>query len=279
MLISQTKSESEEKRIEAILAIGRLGTGAVPAVPALRGMLADRSAAVRMCAVPVLAKLTSLELDSIKPIVAAAQDPDASVREIATLSLGSLLERVQQRGGPKPTWDKIVTQLQETAKDQQVRVRTAAAMALSSTEGLDETASTCLITLATDSDTAVQASALLALSRFALCNRFPPQTKQALEQTISLLHHKRTQYRVAALTVLRHLRADALSALPHVLGTLQDADWEVRCAAVEVLAQLGPRATEALPILGTMLNDKEPTVRKAVAKAIRSIQGESNTDK
>lgn len=118
--LAQFKQASDEKRAEAIRAIGAFGRDAAPAVHALSAALTDHDPEVRAAAEVALAQIGAQASEAAPALASLLKDDNLQVREAATLALREV--------GPGAAG--VVPALCEALKDPAGTVRMSAALAL-----------------------------------------------------------------------------------------------------------------------------------------------------
>jgi len=253
----------------AVEVLSRLGG---PAVGPLLTRLNDPDQRVRRLTVEALQQIGDPR--AIVPLVGQLQDPSEAVRRAAVNALVQmgrqalpvLLARLKsgdeaarvgaievlRRIGDPQAEPAIIDQLEHPHWS----VRQAAASALG--EIGSDSSVWPLIARLTDGDRRVQAAAAEAIERLG---------GLSVEPLVSHLSHRDVNVRLTVAHALR--RVGNVSAVPALIGRLDDEDQRVRRAAVEALHAIGDQ--RAVPHLLERLADTDWWVRRAAIEALKEM--------
>jgi HEAT repeat protein len=253
-----------------------------PALPALRDMLKESSAAVQARAAQVLGRMGPEARAAAPDLVRLVGASDARVRRAAVAALGRVAPRDRD----------VMAALTGTRKDKDPAVRREMARALG---GAGPEVIPLLADALTDPDENGRLAAVGALGRLG---------PQAVDPLRSALGQKSVQVRRLAVLAFGRLGPDAAGTAPALLEATRDGDGLVRRLAVSLLdrpgkdlprvapalaraladeeaavrwtaafvcEELGRRAREALPALEKALGEKESAVRRRVLFAVRAL--------
>jgi HEAT repeat protein len=93
--------------------------------------------------------------------------------------------------------------------------------------------------------------------------------KQTLSEIVQGLKDPNVRARLGAVEVLETMDADAVPAIPDLVGSLRDPDRFVRWAAVRALGRLAPRSPDlVVPAIIPLLNDGDLDVEIAAASSL-----------
>ena len=126
----------------------------------------------------------------------------------------------------------------------------------------------CLMDVLIDERGEVRKNVAIALIMFAE----PKQTVPALTE---LLNDKDYSVRVAAAMRSGKIGPDAKAAVPALIEMLKNQDSYLRCTAAYTLAMIGPEAKIAVPALIGLLRDKDMNVRNGAAVALGQTRSET----
>jgi HEAT repeat protein len=101
--------------------------------------------------------------------------------------------------------------------------------------------------------------------------RIGPAAKDAVPALAALLHDKDWETRSAAAIVLGQIGADGEASVAALTESLSDMQGDVRVCAIEALSRIGPAAAPATAGLTARLGDTSPAVRSAAARALGQI--------
>lgn len=345
LLLNGVKDDQEALRHAAINAIVPLRSGQKLALEGLVAMLADPKAPVRQRAARALGRMGSEAAAAIPALLAASSAAPAdgsfadALSQIGPAALPAL--RTALNGPARPDGERLVAAvasfgepavpcLLDTLHHPDVRLRRAAESALAAMGAAAHVAIAPLFARAAESDPAARAAALRALVALgAEPARLQPLLEKALQDPapevrraglaglvtqgdparfgaaplLDLLANETGPVRVVAIKALGRLGAKGAPAVPVLTGLLSDLQLrgeaiaalgkigppsapavtqllqigktggaEVQATVLSALAGIGPAATAALPMVRTGLADKDPRVRAAAAQALARIE-------
>jgi HEAT repeat protein len=226
---------------------------------ALKTALRDDQEWVREAALGALVQLANqgvFEQVEIWPLVVAAlEDPSASVRASAAVYLGSAK-------GSQAT-ERAIGPLVRTLQDRSSWVRQTAIGSLGSLGKGALSAVPELIAALQDLDAMVRMATARALGSIG--------SNEAVGPLASALEDGSVHVRTEAAAALASIGPASSSAVPALGRALQDRQSQVRSAAAQALAAIGPSATHALSSVIQALDDARPEVRMSVVGAIGAI--------
>ena len=243
--------DSSASRRTTAAALSRLGRRAAPAADALVAALNDRDRPVRNLA---LAALESIGVEALPALSGGLTNPDASIRGGSAFVLGRL-------GPPvRPAAELLATLLD----DDSPLVRTAAAGALVSIEPGGVRGVGTLVELLKHRDELVQAKAAFRLGQFG------PAAGAAVGPLVELLDDCDT-VAAAAAGALGKIGPRALVSVEPLVAASVDGGRLLRRGAVESLGRFGPAAGAAVPVLIEALEDEDWQVPHLAATALGRI--------
>lgn len=274
--IEALRSPDASKREAAACELGKLGRGAVEAVPALIEVLGDDTAidpqqSCRKAHRPgatrspnfarahgeftpgeaALEALVAIGEPAVEPVSAALKAGQRNARKNAARVLASVTD------------SRAVEPLIAALKDEAWQVRSEAAVALSNYR--DERAVEPLVAALKDSSWEVRADAVVALANF--------KDERAVEPLISAARDQSWQVRMDAVVSLAHLKDSRATA--SLINALKDEAWQVRMEAATALAHAGD--DRAVDSLQTALHDENPKVRSEAKAALEQINRRSSS--
>jgi HEAT repeat protein len=181
--------------------------------------------------------------DKLLPLL---KDPDPSVREAATLAVGSM--------GALRAHEIVPPLIERLQTDEAPEVRRGAAVALGTLGITASPAGEALKRALQHSDARVRQNAAWALGRVGVA-----ATEPALHDLISLLSDKDALVRRDTALTIGTLGPLAKPAVHDLAKTALDQDMAVRLNAIIALGQIGPAAEPAAPAILTLLNDPQST--------------------
>jgi HEAT repeat protein len=277
-LISRLKHPEEIERASAAFLLGRLSSDATPAIPALIPMLGDSSEVVRRASAEALGMIQPSTPEVVTALVSALGDNSERVRITVVTALGRLTPMSIQVGLPAlanslgdpseavrrvamnalramgpPAVSTIVSCLGDSRRD----VRDAAETSLHQMGSI--AAPELLNKLGTDAQSDVRAVIveILGWSR--------PLTAKIVTALTNALADQSEIVRVSAANALK---ASDESAIPVLIGALNNESPSVRKCAVEALGYLSVKEPGVLPSIVRALSDPSETVRLAAVTTL-----------
>jgi HEAT repeat protein len=279
---------------QATVALGKIGTGAVPA---LSKALADKSDKLRRAAAFALGLIGPKAYAAVPELTTALKDSEPLIRALAAEALG----KVGTESEP------ALPELKKALTDKDVNVCVNAALALwrigKDASGLDELSAA----LTKSSDVQLRRSAAMALAEFGAA------AKSALVPLTAALAEPDEELRRECVVALGRIGADAAPATKLLQPLLTDKSFPVRLQAVlalwriekqlpaesiKVLEQgllqeqpalvlrtigaaqeMGPAARAFAPALAEALLHRDPEVRAEAAAALKKIDPKAATQK
>jgi HEAT repeat protein len=261
--------------LNALLATPALRSAAVPKLAVL---LKDANPGVRERAARSLGRVGPGAVAALPALLDAARAADGApayaeaLAEIGPQAVPPLLDILQKKKSAESKWalralhgfgPPAVPVLAEALKSNSPEVRAAAAGALGDMGHEAEAAATPLFVLTKDANPAVQAAAFRALvAVHADTERLKPLLQAALAS-------KDTDVRKASAAGLAALGGAATLGVDGLLDLLADDNAAGRLAAVQALGQLGARAAPAVDALLSHLGD--PALQSAVVDTLGQI--------
>jgi HEAT repeat protein len=249
----------EDKRREAIIALGRMGTAARDACKPLRALLCDDDPLIALQAAGALLRLRDTPQKPWRVVIAGLSDANEQVRGLA-------FDIAYHNGTPgleeRDAWLRFWWDTPRPGAMTPPREAIPPLLALLGDKQLGAWAADALARRKGDAPTLV-----------------PRLTK--------LLRDKDGQVRANAVHVLSKFGPASAAATPDLVRLLQeDPSAEVQQAALRALGRIGPGASAATPVLLRMLADNRsredvlytlgslrPTSREAVAGVLASLPG------
>jgi HEAT repeat protein len=216
-------------RLRAVQELGALGPAAESAAPALVQRLADKDDAVRRDAASALQQIGTAAVAAL----AKGAAPDSAVRRESI----DLLARLGSRASD------AVPALMAALKDDDPKLRTAAAAALWRVDPTNAAGVPVLVEGFTSTDLAVRRQAMETL--FAM----RPRPKEAAATFAAALKGNDIVTRVRAADAAWDLNGKPDEVLPTLTEAVKSNDLNIRGPALETLRRMGPKAKPALPVL------------------------------
>ncbi|MEP6670462.1 MAG: HEAT repeat domain-containing protein [Chthoniobacter sp.] len=278
LILPAVTDENETLRHAALNAL--LSNSAVrqAAVPKLAALLKDNNPAVRERAARALGRVGPGAVDALPTLLQAARTADGApayadaLAQIGPKALPALLDILQKSKPAESKWvlrilhsfgPPAVPVLAEALKSNTPEVRIAAANALAEMGHEADTAAKSLFVSTKDSSPAVQAAAFRALvAVHADSGRLKPLLQEALTD-------KDPQVRRAAAAGMAALGGAAALGVDGLVDLLSDDNPAGRIAAVQALGQLGDKAAPAVNALISRLDD--PVLQSSVVEALGHI--------
>ena len=290
-LIEVLADELPEVRMEASLALGKIGPAAASAVPALKKALDDPQQGGRYTAVYALGSIGSADADS--ELEALVEQDDAFLQMLAVWALARIHPDDTARTAT------AVPLIVAALTHDDVRLRSAAARALSELKAPPEIVGPALIAALKDAEPVVLANASDALASLgaaalpALVNglgdeelrvvavmalgRMGAGAKSSVPVLVELLNDDDPKFRVEVQFALGAIGADSATATPALIAALADSDVEVCRSACFALGQIGPAAAGATEALNEMFESEGGAFRLVSIWALRKIHPDDQT--
>ncbi len=270
-LIAAIQDADDRVRASAAFSLSTFGRHAFEAVPALQKALSDTSAAVRSRAAFTLGQVGPAAKRAVKELARLVSDSDPMVRRNSASALGGI-------GSDAAA---AIPELRQASQDTDAAVRRCAISVI----GLiaPHAAADTLQRALHDSDAEVRECARAALSAppQATLKVFQPQEQQAepsLKQTpvkdeladlIATL--QRSDNEDSRWKASQALVQHGSRAVPSIVNALQHHDPEVRRQLIHTLGRIGKGAREAVPALLLTMQDADAQVRCAAADTLGKL--------
>ena len=249
-----------QQRLNAIVAIGKLGPDAANAVTVLKDALTDRNTVeVRRRAAEALSSIGPKAKPALPELIILLKDPNPSVRAAAAEAVGKF----------EGVGKEVVPSLVDVLDDPNPIVRINAINSLSSFGNDAHSALPQLIDGLNDPDRAIRKTIINTLGRLG------KEAKPAAQGLSQLLQASDTDTSLAALIALGQIGSEATVAVPEVGKALTSEDAKIRTFAALTLGRMGESAEPVLPELRRALQDSDKNVRQNVASSLGKIT--SNT--
>ena len=244
-------------RAEAAAAIGRIGKAAgADAVADLTGLLADADETVRARAAEALAVVGASDPATVPALAGLLADPSLAIRAAAARALGALGTAAADS----------VAALVPLLHDRDEAVRGAVSDALGRMGPLPEIAATSLTNGLASHDNVVRARTAEALGDIG---EAAAETAPALVEAIDDANDRVRAKAVEALGKIGESAAEA--AVPRLVRALKDPDSWVSALAAEALGEMGAGADGAIPALVRSLKHANAQVRANSAEALGKL--------
>jgi HEAT repeat protein len=240
-------------RVAAVRALGNIGTQARSAYPLLFKALADSSPGISQAAADSLDKLgppTRLELELLRT---GLKDANPSARAFSAKALGQLGRAAQ------PASSELVRAL----RDRESAVRQAAATALGALEATEETVDG-LAQASKDKSPRVRREVINATARLV-------PSAGTFKVLVEGLGDSDSEVSAASEKTLANIDQLNRNDLQVLILAIKSADRKVRLFAVSAVPKTGREAKSAIDQLSDALGDKEDAVREQVAKTLGKI--------
>ncbi len=245
-----------KKRLDAILAIGKLGSEAGNAVTVLKGSLTDRNAVeIRRYAADALAAIGNKSKPALPELLILLKDPNPGVRAASANAIGKI-EGVGKEAAPS---------LIDILDDPNIAVQISAVNALSTFGSEAQPGLPQLIMGLKSQDRSLRKATINALGRLG------KDAKPAAQQLSHLIQEGDTETSLAALMAIGQIGNDATVAVPEVGKALASEDPQIRTFAALTLSRMGEAAEPVLPDLRRALQDSDKNVRQNVASSLGQI--------
>jgi HEAT repeat protein len=257
-LQSALADDSLTVRIQAVMALGRIGPPAAAAAPRLIGLLTESDETVRCQAAEALGKVRGEPQATMAALVEMLRDASGPVKTSATRALGAM-DKAAASAVPA-----LVPLLQD--RDESVRV--AAAEAIAQVGPLDQAATDALVMGLDSLDNVVRAHTAEALGTIGAA------AEEAAPALVEAMADDNDRVRAMAVEALGKIGESAAAvAVPGLMRALRDQDNGVSALAAEALGQMGESADGAIPALVRSLSHLNAEVRRNAAEALGRMGG------
>lgn len=278
LILPAVTDENEALRHAALNALLTSSAVRKASVPKLSALLKENNPAVRERAAHALGRVGPGAVDALPALLIAARAADGApayadaLAQVGPQALPSLLDILQKNKPEESKWvlrilhsfgPPAVPVLSEALKSNSPEVRASAASALGEMGHGASAAAVPLFVLTRDSSPKVQAATFRALVAIhADSERLKPLLQEALAS-------KDTDVRKAGAAGLAALGGAATLGVDGLLDLLNDENAAGRLAAVQALGQLGDKAAPAVNALVARLDD--PALQSAVVESLGHI--------
>ena len=247
------------QRLNAIIAIGKLGPDAANAVTVLKGSLTSNTVEIRRRAAEALSAIGPKAKSALPELIILLKDPNPSVRAAAAEAVGKF----------EGVGKEVVPSLTDVLDDSNPIVRINAINSLSTFGSDANSALPQLIEGLNDRDRVIRKTIINTLGRLG------KDAKPAAQGLSQLLQGSDGDISLAALIALGQIGSEATVAVPDVGKALTSEDAKIRTFAALTLGRMGQSAAPVLPELRRALQDSDKNVRQNVASSLGKIT--SNT--
>jgi HEAT repeat protein len=256
-LAALESANTDAARAAAVRELGRLGPAARRAVPALAGLLKDRSPQVRLESAFALLKIDQARAkEAFDALAALLEDKEAAPYHIFL---------VVYMKDIRPASKEAVAGSLALVRHKNPLATVAGCIALDNLGPQAKDATDMLERALKDDNVLIRTRAALGLARIDPQNadRAVPVLRQALEdRDFDVRHH-------AAVALLEIDRTQLPAVTEALAPSLKDPSLNVRLGTVEFLLEYDPvKARAALPVLVAALGDKDPKTRLRVVKPL-----------
>jgi HEAT repeat protein len=248
--------DDSDRQVRAafLAAISSLGRRAGECVPAVRAMLKDESAGIRIQAIGILFQSAPRDERLLDDLTGLLNDTDARVQRHALDTIRALGPRGRK------SLPVVIGKLNSTDPE----VRLAAAEVIGSHGPAAAAAVPALTALLDDRSPKLQTIAAQTLGSLGSA------AQPAFARLTPLLGAKQAEVREAAASTLGSLDLDAEVIRPHLAKVLRDESSEVRRAATRAIQRFGPQAVLFLPDI-ILLAEKKENLR-SVQRLLRRFE-------
>ena len=255
-LESALADDSAAVRIQAALALGRIGPPAAAVAPRLIGLLKEADETIRCQAAQALGEVGGETEATVAALVELLKDASAPVKATAARALGALGKAAA------PAVPSLVPLLQ----DREESVRTAAAEAIAQVGPLDQAATDTLVEGLVSPDNVVRAQTAEALGTIGAA------AEEAAPALVEAMADRNDRVRAKAVEALGKIgESAAAAAVPGLVRALRDQDNWVSAKAAEALGQMGESADATIAALVRSLGHLNPEVRRNAAHALGNL--------
>jgi HEAT repeat protein len=250
-LLDALHDSDKDVRAGAESALAKLGTPAAEHVPALRGLLKDKSASLRRFGLKALADVGEAARPAVADVIARASSEKSP--ELRVLALAALVKI-----GPRE--QSAVEVFRKSLDDRDTAVCRQAARGLAAAANVPG-----LLQALRHSDTEVAKIAGDALDGVKFERTHVPQLT-------ALLDSKGESVRLRGIDALGKLAGDGAESVDALSKLVRKARPEERKHLLAAFQQMGPAASKAGPSLVYLLKDKDLAVRFDVCKTMMRIE-------
>ena len=257
ILTAGLNDTDNDVRAAFLAGISYLGPRAGESVPAVRALLGDKSPAIRLHAVRVLAQSAPRDDRLVSDLASLLKtESDALVERLAIETVRSL--------GPQglSAIDVVIGKL---GKGHPEEVRIAAVQLIESHGPSAAAAVPALASLLDDPSPRLRTTAAQALASMGKA------AQPALGKLSLLVNAQQAEVREAAVTALGSLGLEADAVRPQLASALRDEKSEVRRAATRAIQRFGPQGAIFLPDI-ILLAEKKENLR-SVERMLRRFEG------
>ncbi len=257
------KARDPDVRLEALVALGQIGSASKPAIPEIAALVdKDEFKHVRYAAIYALGNIGT-DAAAFESLQRAIASDDEFTRTISAWALA------RTNPGNKQMLDQAVRMILSAFESTDVHVRQAAARAIVEFDVDRQLVAPLLVKALEDKDPTVVANAIEALANLG------PQALSHIDDALAnpALRH----YAVLLIARLGREGASAVPALVDALGKQTDSpeDIEFIREAHFALSAIGPEAKEAIPTLVKALASDKESVSASACYALGKMGGEA----
>lgn len=228
-LVNRLESQDPKGRKNALIRLGRLGSGAKAALPACQLLVDDGDANVRIQAALAMWRIDRKAAIAVPRLVSELQDSNSTVKALAASGLGEIGHDARS----------AMPVLKTCMADQDPYIRIYAAEACCKVTPNYEPALACLNASLQDSDSAVREFAAYALGNVA------PRDQKTVAALLRRLQDKSGRVRAGAAFALGEIGPTSVEAVPALKRMLEDEDQEARAAAAMALKRIDSSVASA----------------------------------
>jgi RNA polymerase sigma factor (sigma-70 family) len=260
--IKDLKDKDPDVRRKAAEAVGRIGSDAKAAVPALLDALEDEEVSrnkdntLSMTAAEALWKVDRAAFVEVLKTTGRSHG-----RWVATLALWNI----------GPAAKEVTPVLVDLAKDQKASADQAHALLALGYIGAEPEVALPVLAAALG-DRFGQYSRMSAAQALGILG---PKAKAALPNLEKAMRDPDAHVRVMAAGAVWEIDRQTKAVIPVLTEALKSIDGGARQSAMRCLAQIGPEAKEAVPALLAVWQDPKDSLRKDTAKAVKAIDPEA----
>ncbi len=247
-LIEAVKSDYKYIRLGAFDALARIGSQAVP-VPDIIKILKDENTTFRKRAIEALGRLGPEAKEAVPVLIQALKDNE--IRSYAADTLGKIGSEAREA---VPTLIKLLNN-----KDMRYTIPNVLGK-------IGATSVPALIQALKDEDARVRSGAAFALTNIGA------EAIEAIPALIEALKDQDRDVRQSASTALFAIGRVAKDDIPKLIEILKTGDKEARFSAARVLVKIDPGIEEAISVLVQALEGKDQVVRHVAIYTLSKIE-------